>query len=101
MLSRILKQILFKALKLLKISFTHLPIILKEYGTNTPRISTLLSILKLGGMIIVTEILTYIDSPNDWKTGKGLKGLSKRQNITFLTEKSKKSPTKIVALGSS
>jgi len=48
---------------------------LKEYGTNTPRMSTLLSILKLGGIIIVIEISIHTDSPNNQKIGKDSKRL--------------------------
>jgi len=63
--SRVSKQTPFKALIPLRPSFSYLPIISIEYGTNTPRTSTLLSILKLDGTIIVAGILTCIDGPND------------------------------------
>jgi len=100
-LLRVSTQNPFKALILLRLSFSYLPTISMEYGTNTPRSSTLQSILKLGGMIIVTGILTHTDSPNDLKTGKNSKKLLRRQNKTSLMEKSMRLPMKIVILGNS
>jgi len=60
---------------------------------------TLLSILKLGGMIIVIGILTCTNSPNDWKTGKNSKKLLGRQNKTSSMEKLMRLPIKIAVLG--
>ena len=62
---------------------------------------TLLSILKLGGTIIVTGILICTDSPNDWKTGKNSKKLLRRQNETSSMEKLIRLPIKIAVFGNS
>jgi len=98
---RVLIQTSFKALMPLRPSFSYLLTILTEYGTNTLRTSTLLSILKLGGTIIATVILIHTNSPNDWKTGKNSKKLLRRQNKTSLLEKSMRLPIKIAVLGNS
>jgi len=82
----------------LKQSFNYFPTISTEYGINTPRSLTSQSILKLGGIIIVAGILTYIDSPNNLKTGKNSKKLLRRQNETSSMEKLMRLPIKIVVL---
>jgi len=64
-LSKVSTQTPFKALTPLRPSFSYLPTISTEYGTNTPRTSILLSILKLGRIIIVAGILICTDSPNN------------------------------------
>ena len=83
---------------LLRPSFNYFPTILIEYGTNTPRSSTLQSILKLGGIMTVIGILTYTNSPNNLKTGKNSKKLLRRQNKTSSMEKLIRLPIKIVVL---
>jgi len=82
----------------LKKLFIHLPIILIEYGINTPRKSISQSTSKLGEMITVISISICIGSPNNWRTGKDSKRQLRRQNVTSLT---KNLPTKIMAPKSS
>ena len=64
-LLRVLTQTLFKALTPLRLLFSYLLIISTEYSTNTSRTLILLSILKLGKMIIVAGILIHTDSSNN------------------------------------
>jgi len=87
-----------KGLMLLRLLFSYLPTISTEYSTNTPRLLTLWSILKLCGIIIVTGILICTDIPNNLKTGKNSKELLRRQNETSLMEKSMRFPIKIIVL---
>jgi len=78
-----------------------LPIILKIYSKNIPKLLISLNTLKLSRIITTIKTSRYIDKLDSLKTGRSLKRLSKELNINFLITKSIKLLTKNVNLENS
>jgi len=78
-----------------------LPIILKIYGKNIPKLLISLNTLKLSGTITTIKTSRYIDKLDSLKTGRSSKRLLKELNINFLITKSIKLLTRNVNLENS
>jgi len=88
---------IFQILTYLKMLFSLLLILQKEYGPSTPRLSILWSISRVGETLIVIEILKDKGLLNDLKIGKNSRAWSRVLNAYFLTKKFRKSPIKVRA----
>ena len=86
---------------LLKLLLNSLPIISKDYSSSTLRTPTSLSVLNLGGMKTIEEILMYIDSQETLLTRRNSKEWSKLLNGSFLMRRLTKSAIKNADLGNS